>query len=400
MAILRSLAGATGKAIDTIGTKLGNPFGQGVRGIDISATLQNYGGNAAGSLRNALVPQAYASEPNVLGPQTMYKKVNYDDRPLYGPAPVQKINNTSGGNTGTKPPAYYPQMSFNAPNQPSYGDKSEMDIINDEFNSVNSVLDQQEGQANSNFNETKGLYDTIKANNEATYKKNQETQITDAKKQGALDLGKVRQLLSELSQGNAARTAITGGGSVSEVLAERFGREAQARVGGVMEQTSRLIQRANDFYNDKITQLNETYQANILQAKQALEDTLSQIRGARAASAAAKQRGMMDAWKQYYNDVNNYKIQQADYQAKLDMWKQQQDNSLAAMGGFNSSNANQYNEGVQPLFSDVAQANVAQQTRDPYNPQYVYKKSSKPNDEELQNLQYTGILPSPGMGGF
>jgi len=61
--LLRQLAGATGSAIDTIGGALGDPFGQGTGGIDISSTLQNYGGNIAGSLRDAIVPTAYAAEP-------------------------------------------------------------------------------------------------------------------------------------------------------------------------------------------------------------------------------------------------------------------------------------------------------------------------------------------------
>jgi hypothetical protein len=61
MAITRQVLGALGSAIDKYTPSWISPSG-GTFGVDISSTLQNYGGNVAGSLKDAIVRPAYASE--------------------------------------------------------------------------------------------------------------------------------------------------------------------------------------------------------------------------------------------------------------------------------------------------------------------------------------------------
>jgi hypothetical protein len=199
-------------------------------------------------------------------------------------------------------------------------------------------------------------------------------------------------LLSELSQGNAARTAITGGGSISEVLAERFGREAQARLGNVQETSRQAIERVNTFYNNAITKLNESYQAQILQAKQTLEDNLSQIRNARMQSAAAKQQGTLQAWQNYYNAINDAKIQAANFKATYDLWKQQQDQALAAIQPFNQENAGIFNTNIQQSLSPIAQAEGV--VYEPVSRRWIRKRGGETEDELAKRL---GLNYSPAF---
>lgn len=332
-----------------------------------------------------------AASPTVLGQQQMYPSQSFGQISAYKPPVVQKVNNTpTTQNTDTG--FQFPQLNITAPNESMGGGPSEMDVINNEFNQFNSYLDQQEGQAQSNFTETQGLYDVQKANAEKQYGQEKTTQMGEIKSTEALDLKKVRQILQDLQQGNAARTAISGGGSISEVLGERFGREAQSRLGGVMDVSQKAIQRVGDFYNNAITKLGETYNANILQARQSLNDNLSNIRLARNQSATAKQQGQLTAWRDYYSQINNAKTQAATFKAQYDLWKQQQDAQLAATSGFNQANASAFNTGMDPYLSNTPQAPGIQQTQDQYNMNPTWRiPTTKTPDEYQKYLESLGL---------
>lgn len=285
-------------------------------------------------------------------------------------------NITGGGNGSTGGQVLGQQTNANnfqpptqdiiRPDQNMGGGGSELDAINSEFNNFNSYLDQQEGTAQQNFTETKGLYDKSKANAEQQYNTEKVAQTEGYQKEGALNLGKVRQLLADLSQRDAARTAITGGGSVSEALGERFGRQAQSSLGNVTNQTQGAIERVNNFYSTALTKLQESYDSNVMQAKQTLDQNLSQIRGAKIQSASAKQKGTLSAWRDYYSRVNEAKVQAANFKAQYEMWKQQQDSALGATQGFNLANQDQYGQGVQPSYNFKAASVQTAQQNNPY----------------------------------
>ena len=300
------------------------------------------------------------------------------------PKPVGTPAPRSGSVLGTSSnsaPSYDFGQNIQSPSDPFNGGPSELDQINNEFNSFNSFMDQQESQSKANFSETQGLYDTQKTNATNQLAGEKATGIADIKSQSTLDLKKVRQLLSELQQGNAARTAISGGGSVSEVLGERFGREAQSRMGNVMDTAQKSTERVNTFYNNAITKLSDTYNANILQAKQSLQDTISNISYQRTQSASAKQRGTIDAWKNYYSQVNQAKIQAQTFKAQYDLWKQQNDATLASTSGFNQANQDSYNTGASDSLSDVSQAPGITTESNQYNPFYYVKPKKTPEEE-------------------
>lgn len=333
---------------------------------------------------------------NVLGSQSMYPSQSFSQIQNYTPSTTKSVNST--GSTGTQQNTggqFDFTSGLKSPSDPFGGGGSQIDAINQQFNDFNNYLNTQETQANQNFTDTKALYDTQKTNAQNQYNTEKTQQTQDIKSNEALNLKKVRQLLSDLGQGNAARIAIGGGGSISEVLGERFNREAQSRVGNVMDQSQKAITRVNDFYNNAITKLQESYDANILQARQALQDNLSQISNARMQSAQAKQQSTMDAWRSYYDNVNQAKIQAATFKSQYDLWKTQQDNQLAATNGFNLQNADWLNSGVQNSFSNTPQAPGVQTTQDQYNMNPTYRLPNKNTQDEYQKyLASLGVTPA------
>lgn len=399
--LTRKVAGKLGSAIDTVGTSLGNPFGQGVKGIDISSTLQNYGGNMAGSIKNAIVPQAYAGSGALPSSAKNYSQQVSSYQPqqvqkvggAYPKGPSSSTNVNSGGGD-----SFSFDTNLPSPDQPfsGGGGGSEIDMINDQFNQFNSYLDTQSNQAQSNFNETVGMMDTQKANQEKLYSTEKATQTEGVKKSEALNLAQVRQLLSDLQQKDAARTAIAGGGSTSEALAERFGREAQSRLGNVQDQTRQAIERVNQFYDRKLVELNDSYTANVFQAKQTLQDNLSYIQQQRVGSAQAKQNATMNAWRSYYDQVNQAKVQAATFKAQMDMWKQQQDSANAAIDPFNAQNASVYNQGLQGSYSQMDPVGIQQQQQQSMNPNYrMFSPQPGQEDEEAKAM---GLNYSPAIG--
>lgn len=337
--------------------------------------------SAAGSVLGTGTQQMYGPMPN---------------QSTFTPPATKKVGGTgTGGTSGGVSGVGFGESNMLSPNSSLGGGPSQIDTISAQFNDFNSYLDSQESQANSSFNETKGLYDTQKTNAENQYKTEQATQTEGIKKNESLNLAKVRQLLGDLQQGNAARTAITGGGSTSDVLAERFGRESQSRLGNVMDQTRQALTRVSDFYNNAITKLNESYQTNLAQAKQILDSNIAQIRGARVQSAAQKQNATVDAWKGYYDQVNQAKVAAQQFKAQYDLWKDQQDQAYAAVSPFNDANAQAYNTGTESSFSPVAQAQGMQQGNSAMaiNPMYRTNRKQQPDDQQYWQDQF-GITPS------
>jgi hypothetical protein len=357
--------------------------------------------------------QGYVA-PKVLGTsdyssnssQPMYSSINwnnYQQKP-YTPPPTTKLNYTASGSAGTGTQQQSNPFDLSGsmvdPNTDMGGAGSFMDQINNEYNSFNSILNDQEGLANKNFSEYSNLLNTQKTNAETEFNQQKTSQTEEAKKTESMNLAKVRQLLGELSQRNASYTAISGGGSKSEALSESFGREAQQRMGNVMDQTQQSIKRVNDFYNNAITKMNESYQTNLLGAKQTLDENLMNIRAQRAQSATAKQAATVDAWRGYYDNVNNAKIQAAQFKQQYDMWKQQQDLANSAQSGFLQSNANQANEGMANSFSSIAQIQPMQTQSNATNPYYYVKPKKGKEDEVFQQagLNYSPMLDE--QGGF
>jgi hypothetical protein len=304
----------------------------------------------------------------------------------YTPAPVTQVNNTRSLNTSSGSGYSLPETQIQSPTDPFGGGPSEMDTINNEFSSWNSYLDQQEGLAKQNNSEYTNLLTEQKGNQEKAYNDQQQLETEGVKKTESLNLAKVRQMLSDLQQGNAARTAITGGGSsAGEALSERFGRRAQEGMGGVMENANNAINRVNQFYQQKKSELTDRFNASILEAKQNLDQNLMAISGERMKSASAKQAATLSTWKDYYSRVNEAKVAAQNYQTQLDMWNKQNTAAWAPVAAFNETNAANYNASNQapldPGNYRGAGLNLATQS---YNPQFnkFFTPLKKTGEEE------------------
>jgi hypothetical protein len=254
--------------------------------------------------------------------------------------PVAKQNLSQQGGGGLPQTQDFTQTFTEGIEEPN----QEIELINQEFNNFQNYLGQQESMSRQNFADTQGLFDTQKASAEAQLGADKTSQETGIKKTESLNLAKVRQLLGELQQGNAARSAITGAsGSANEALAERFGKRAQEGLGNVMNQTQQAMERVNSFYNQAKQKISDSYNTNLMNAKQMLDQNLAEISYQKGQSATAKQQQTLSAWRNYYDNLNQAKLQAAQFQAQYDMWKQQQDTAYSAWGAQSEQSANQYN---------------------------------------------------------
>lgn len=387
-----SLGGKVGSTINRVGGALGNPLPD----MNLSESLQSWGG-AGGKF--TLVPKAYASSgPSYSSPKPRnYTPINYSPYVPQKTTQVQQpLNQQSGGSapeaiTTDNMGGYDFTGGIEEPNQ-------ELELINREFDDFNNYLNQQQTMSQGNFDQTKTLMDTQKANALSQYGTEKTQQTEGIKKNESLNLAKVRQLLSDLQQSNAARTAITGGtGSASEAMAERFGRRAQEGLSNVTNTAEDALQRVNTFYNQAITKLNDNYNANLLSAKTQLDENLANISYQRNQSATAKQQQTLSAWRNYYDNLNRAKLEAAQFKAQYDMWKQQNDTAYSAWGAQNQGVAADYNTGVAPSLNVDSYKNAPgiASTQNNTNPYYKWNPTPGEEDEEAKaaGLNYS---PIPG----
>ena len=247
-----------------------------------------------------------------------------------------------------------PQASILSPDQ-KVGGQSQSDLINGEYNNFNSYLDSQVGSANQNFGNTQSAItnESTAAVNDANAQRDiRNTEIGNQQAAGRqnerLNLQKVRQLLQDLEQKNAARIAVTGaGGSTTEALADRFGRTAQQNVGGVLQEGQRVQNdlnvektRANQFYDNAIQKIKDTATAAINDARSKLNDNLSAIDSERRASAQQKATARYDAWRSYYDNLNKARIEATNFKTQYDNWLQTKNQELAGAYGFQLNDIN------------------------------------------------------------
>jgi hypothetical protein len=237
------------------------------------------------------------------------------------------------------------------------GYNNEQDIINQEYNNFGNYLNQQEGLANQRFGDLQTNLTNEKATTltdltgqQGVANTNLDNQSLKGRQQERMDLTKVRQLLSDLDQRNAARISVTGGGgSINDALAEQFGRTAQQQTGNVLAagqdyQNQVEVERAKsqNFYDTKKSEIGNYYTQQLAGARQTLQENLANISAERTASATTKQRATLDAYRNYISTRDNARLQAASFQAQYDLWKQQIDAQLKAGAGYAPANA-QYN---------------------------------------------------------
>lgn len=266
---------------------------------------------------------------------------------------VLGASTTAGGGSGSYRPATstpsLPQPQIQSPDQGYNNGPSELDLINSEYDNFQNFLGGQEGLAKQRFADTESAItserDTALKDTEGQRTiRGQELDQKSAAGRATerLNLQKVRQLLQDLEQKNAARIAVTGGGgSTTEALADRFARTAQQNVGGVLQEGQRYQgdvnierTRANQFYDTASQKIKDTARASIDAARFKLNENLSNIDAERRDSAQEKARSRYDAWRNYYAQVNQARIQAANFQAQYDLWLQGKNQEIAAANSF------------------------------------------------------------------
>jgi hypothetical protein len=395
---ITNLLGKAGSLINKIpggntsGSLFGNPW------IDVSATLQNLGGNAQTGLRNigsAIVKPAYASGGQVQGAST--EPWPQSQQRTSTPPPTNQYGGGGGGlasNTGGQMPNFAP-MSPNDKAGPS--GPSEMDIINNEYNAMSSYLSGQEGASRENFANFEGQVTRDRdmgletAGQEQGIRQKELDQTAEGgRQQERLNLQKVRQMLADLDQRNSAQIAISGGGSMNEALADRYNRTALQSQGEVLQEGQNFqnkvaleVERVNQFFDNKKKEIGNWFQTQISQGREELNNRLREIGQARDASAQAKQRATMEAWRGYYDNVNQARIAAADFTARYSNWKSQMDNQLlpalasyqvGSVPGQNISNAmGLFNN--QPTASQPQEISALPNTR-------INMSGARPDEEE------------------
>jgi len=332
--------------------------------------------------------------PAQIKPPPQFEEYEEND---YLKSDPSRTNPPSGWTPSTTPPIQQPiqQTSGGDPGggSPGYSGPSEQDIINQEYEAFGNYLGQQEAGARTNYEAQianlggqKKTLETTAETNRGNIVSDIGTKQAEGRQQERLSLQKVRQLLMDLEQRNAARGAISGGGSVSEALAEKFGRTAQQNVGGVMQEGQSLQNsletekvKANQFYNQKISEIGDWYNQEKSSADSTLQGNLSQIQAARTESASAKARATLDAWKTYFNTVNQARLQAAQFKVQYDTWKQQIDYQMG------SYKPNQY---AQPEYSKYMQfLNPAGQMTNAYmGDTNIYRTNPYKKEEEPVGL--------------
>jgi hypothetical protein len=158
-----------------------------------------------------------------------------------------------------------------------------------------------------------------------------------------------------------------------------------------MEQTQQALQRVSQFYTESMAKIEDAATNAIANARQVLNENLSNIGYQRNASATAKQQSTLQAWQEYYNNVNQAKIQAATFKTQYDLWKQQQDTALAATSDFSLDNANTYNQGLQNSYGEMPQSEAPQTLGEQVNP-YFKRPSKGIKDEEKDTYYNNGVF--------
>lgn len=225
----------------------------------------------------------------------------------------------STNNAGARNQIFTPQML--SPNDsPGGGAPSESDMINSEFNDFVNFLGDQENQARSAYGAVENKANADKSAALQSTAAEQELQATQTRDNERLNLQKVRQLLSDLDQRNAARLSISGGGSLADALASRYSQTAMQQVGGIARETTQVLEKANEFYRQKKTQIENTFSDKIEQEKLRLQNKLDQIGQDRRTAESQKNQARYDSWRNYVNSVNQAKIDANNLMTQYGDW--------------------------------------------------------------------------------
>lgn len=315
---------------------------------------------AAGSLLGR--ERTYQGGSNIFGSQpqpTSAQVLPASTGPVYGPEYLGPQNNTSSGGgfqQGTANPAPSPAPSGGGDSGGGQTGPSEMDMINQAYEQEQQMLGGLESSARSMASTAQG-----NLRNEAGVLKGQTQQelglrqkeLGQRTEQVGVDTQesrtRIKQMLNDLQQRNAAFLASRGGGafesSLGQAVGERFGRTAASEVGGLENQRVSAIneisleaERVNQFYDNKLQEIDLNLQQNLANIEGELQTQLGNIAQARTASARAKAEATTQAWQNYANQRAQLNLQSFNLQQSLAQWAMQKGQTLAQAQQFALNN--------------------------------------------------------------
>lgn len=332
MAIFRQLAGSLGKGIDTVGNWITpNSGGTSWDGIDISSTLQNYGGNTSGTLRDAVVRPAQAyNVPQTQQIQNTSYQYDQPAGPAY-PGDVLGVNTSRGSSNGSggvsnQGGGIDTGSGVSGPlgpsDSPGGGQPSFLDLINNEYSAFDQSLSNYENRANQDFATLRQQTAADKAADLSNVAQQQEAQTAAVRDQKRLGLAEARQMLHDLSVRNNAQLAASGGGVNKEALADRFSRAANSSLGNIQRSAEQQFNNISNFYADKVNQLEKAYRDKVTEAQARLEQVKMQIASDRTQAQSDKVRQSYQAWADFYNTKRQLEAEAYSMKLQYDAWKE------------------------------------------------------------------------------
>lgn len=232
------------------------------------------------------------------------------------------------------------------------GGPSVMDQINEAYNTEMGTFKQIESGAQSTAaagrTQLQGEAEVARTSTEAE-RGNRVQELGTRRQQVGLDVQaagtRIKQMLSDLQNRNAAFLASRGGGafesSLGAAVGEKFGKTAMGEMGGLENQRVGALGSISDeagrvqtFYDTKMGEITTNLQKGLATIGAQLQDTLSKIGLAKGQSAQAKAAATMDAWNNYANWRSQLGIQALNIQQTLAQWALEKGNSLKSAQEF------------------------------------------------------------------
>lgn len=318
--------GNVGSSIDYWGKKLNNPAPE----KNVSETLQR-----VGSYLNP-VKTVSAYEPSYDYSQS---KSVYTPQPTVLGTQKSNVGGGGGGDTGGSQGFYSQGMQ----NIQSQGDQG-MDFIEQDYNNALGMLAGQEqslrgqaGTAEGQIESEAGQVRTQLEKEQGTAETGVQSNLQTAETQGASQLQQARDLFRQTQQQNIAQLSALGisSSSVAEALAERLGVETARRIAGVTGSLSEVrinatkeLSRIKDYFQSKLTDVQNQVQVQKSNIQNALMQGLNQINAARNQAAADKARSRAELLNNVQNSIYQLTQQQQQFEQSLKQWAEQKSAAL------------------------------------------------------------------------
>ena len=214
---------------------------------------------------------------------------------------------------------------------------SEYEQLSNNLNAQEQSLKAQEQAAIASANAGAAPTRTAIGNERTSRNADLTTQAQNEQSRAKTAISQAQQLYRDTQQQNSAQLSALGisSSSVTEALAERLGRDTAQRIGGTTNDLNQVLgnidserTRTNDFYNQKLTDLEGQLQATIGNIQAQSLQALNQLQLTRGQSANDLAGRRLDILQQTRAQINSAKDQTLAFQQQLDQFNAQRQAAL------------------------------------------------------------------------